>query len=622
MNPNKEGRLQREERLRKKWHPKRLDTGCWQLPLDLGIIPGCNEITAVLKAARHIDDPEAIEYYYWWCADYWWNQDPEDKKMARHKWAHRMIHHAAREQYLAVGGSASSGKSHTYAGWAIFQFMRMPESTTVLVTSTDLRGARQRIWGSITDLIAYIDDAPWKVKDSIGVIAYDAGDGKPSRSGIRLATADKSQSKHKVGKLIGIKSKRVILIADELGDMGPNIQEAAFNLRKNPSFQMIGMSNPGSRFDPFGVFSEPKDGWDSVNVEAETEWRTRLNGLFIRLDAEDSPNLDTKNSLVPYITGEFFPYLPSQKSIEDDLDATLAPTREEARKSRSYMRFNRAIFFDSDDDDTIYSEADIRKARADTKTELNKPILIAGVDPSFSNGGDKTVMAVCEVGWDSYAQFCVQLKELVYLHEDMTNKADPRTLQIAEAIRRECIKRKIKPENVGIDATGGGGSGLCDMLQLQWETSDFLRVQFGGRASDRRIKNDSKVTAAERYYNRASELFFVGKQFLLGRQIYGLPQAIVKQMCNRTFLTKKTSRGVVLQVEPKEKYKARTGSSPDETDAFLVAVETARVRHGFLAADPVAERKEPNALARWLKSKDFVRNRFDPSLLGHHANLS
>jgi hypothetical protein len=611
----------RKTALFKRFHPKRLDTGAWELPNGLGIIPACNEITAVLKAARHTDDPEALEYYYWWCADYWWNQDADDMQMARHKWAHRMIYHACREQHLAVGGSASSGKSHTMAGWALFQFMRMPESTTVLVTSTDLKGARKRIWGSIVKLMTYIDYPPWRVKDAIGSLSYESGNKTPAREGIHIVTADKSSDKNKVGKLIGIKSKRVILIADELGDMGPNIQEAAFNLRKNPSFQMIGMSNPGSRFDPFGVFAEPEHGWDSVNVEADNEWRTRLKGLFIRLDAEDSPNLDPEDPEKDWLTGFHFDYLPSQRSIEEDLDATLAPTRDEARKSRSYMRFNRAIFFDSDDDDTIYSEADIRKARADTATELKNVTLVAGVDPSFSSGGDKTVMAVCEVGWDAYAQLCVQLKELVYLHEDMTNKADPRTLQIAEAIRRECVKRKIKPENVGIDATGGGGGGLCDMLQLQWN-DQFLRVQFGGKASDRKIKNDSKVVASDRYYNRASELFFVGKQFLLGRQIYGLPNVIIKQMCNRSYLTKKTSRGVVLQVEPKEKYKGRTGSSPDETDAFLVAVETARVRHGFLAADPVKERPEPNALARWLKNQEFIRNPFDPSLLGHHANLA
>lgn len=357
-----------------------------------------------------------------------------------------------------------------------------------------------------------------------------------------------------------------------------------------------------------------------MNVESDYEWRTRVGGLYIRLDAEDSPNLDEKDDGLEWESGVFYNYLPTKQTIEDDLDATMAESREEARKTRTYMRFNRAIFFDSDDDENYYSEADIRKAGADNRTELRNPQRIAGVDPSFSSNGDKTVMAVCEVGFDDYGQQAIMLSELVYVHEDMTNKADPRTLQIAERIKRECVKRKIPPENVAIDASGGGG-GLCDMLQLQW-AEGFLRVQFGGAPSDKRVKNDSRVTAKERYWNRAAELFFTAKQYLLGRQVYGLPGVIIKQMCGRLYETVKASKGVLLKVESKEKYKARVGSSPDETDAYLVAVELARTRFGFLAADPVPERMKPDNMAAWLRNKDRALDKYDPSQLGHEANLT
>lgn len=601
------------------YHPERLEDGCWLI--QGATLPACTEETAILYAAKHARTPEELEYLFWQFADRVWNKDPYEHHFSRHKWAHRMIHNACRERYLAIGGSASSGKSWAMAGWAIFSFLMSPHNTIVLVTSTDVKGARKRIWGAITKLIAHIEGAPIRMQESIGTIRYDDGTGNAHPEGIHIVTSDKSPSKDKVGKLIGTKAQRVILIADELGDIGPNIQTAATgNLAKNPHFQMIGMSNPASRFDPFGTFATPAGGWDAVNVETDYEWRTKVGGLYIRLDAEDSPNLDPVDLAVPWETGVFYPYLPTQATINEDLDSTMADSREEARKTRTYMRFNRAIFFDSDDDDSYYSEADIRKAGADNKVELHGAKTIAGIDLSFTAGGDKTVMVVCDIGYDDYQQLAIMLKELVYIQEDMTDKATPRTLQIAEKIKKECQKRKILPEHVAIDASSGGGSALCDMLQLQW-AEGFLRVQFGGAASDKRIKNNSKLTGKDRYWNRAAELFFTAKQYLLGRQIYGLPAVIIKQMCGRYYEDVKSHRGILLKVESKEKFKQRVGSSPDETDAYLVAVELARTRFGFVAADPVKERVAQDSLARWLKNKNQSELRFDPSRLGHEANL-
>lgn len=605
--------------LREKHHPVRLENGCWQIRDFL--IPAMTEINALLYAARDCTDPEEMEYLFWECADLWWKQDPEEPKFVRHRWADWMIKEACAERFLSIGGAGSSGKSWTMAGWAIFHAMRKPWDTSVVITSTSLKDATGRIWGAVTQLMELIEGHPFNLRNDLGSFAYMSGKTR-TQYGIQLISADKSQSKHKVGKLIGRKAGRMILIADELTDISPNIQEAATgNLIKNPHFQMVAMANPSSRFDPFGVFSMPQGGWDAVNVETEYEWRTSIGGKFIRLDAEDSPNFDSeersKNKL--WRLKEPFHILPTRESLERELDATGAPDREAARKTRNYMRFNRAIFFDSDETETVYTEADIRKYGAENRTEILRPVKVAGVDLSFSSGGDKTVMCVCSVGYDSYGQFCVQIEELVYLVEDMSNKEDPRTLQIVELIRKECVRRKIKPEDVAIDASGGGG-GVCDMLQLHW-SDQFLRVQFGGKASDRRIKNDSKVTARERYANRASELFFVGRQYLIARQIYGIPPVIIKQMTSRTYDTKKTSAGVVLQVEPKSKYKLRVGGSPDETDAFCIAVELARTRHGWLAADPITERKGPSELEKYLKSRQQDFQRFDPSMLGHSANL-
>ena len=597
------------------YYPVRLPVGGWDVK---GMrLPPCNLTTILLFAFKHAESPEEKEFLFWEIADLLWNKDPDDRRYAKHKWSYTMIHHACREKYLAIGGAGSSGKSYTMAGWGVVNWLADPENTLVLFTSTDLKGAKARIWGAMTRLLRLVPDAPCVWRESTGVIAFANGDAVSDTAGIRLVTADKSSSKDKVGKLIGIKAKKVILIADELGEMGPNVQSAATgNLSKNPHFQMIGLSNPASRFDPFGIFSEPQTGWDSVNNELDYQWRTKIKGLYIRLDSEQSPNIDDTESS-EYEVGEFYPYLPTADTIETDLD-TFGTTHEEARKSREFMRFNRAIFYDSDGEESVYSEAELLRAGATQDAVLSNPVLLAGFDPSFSSGGDKSVLTFIEEGMDQHGQHCIRLKETVYIYEDMTNKVDPRSLQIADKVKVECLRRGLKPEDLAVDASGAGGP-WCDILQLQW-SAGFLRVQFGGAASDRRLKNDSRITCRDRYRNRATELFAIGKQYLLGRQIYGIPALVAKQMCQRLFLPPtKGVLGMVLQVEPKGVYKARVGSSPDELDSFLVAVELARARHMFIPADPVAVR-ENKTIAAWLRPKRTLRD-FAADRCGHVAHL-
>ena len=583
------------------YHPKRAEKSRWQCGDHL--IPDCDELTALLFSFKHAPLPQIKEYLFWEIADILWNSDPDEPKFEKHKWSYEIIHHACRETYLSIGGAANVGKSYVCAGWGIVNWLCDPANTIVLMTSTDREGAKKRVWGCMKNLLDMVPEPPMKESYSIGAVPYWDGVKKPSSTaGIFLVTADKSKDKDKVGKLIGIHAPRVFLIADELSDISENVLSAATgNLEKNPYFQMIGMSNPSSRFDPFGLMATPKGGWTSVNEEVDYEWMTRY-GRYIRIDSELSPNI-VEDTSPEYPSDVFYVYLPTDESIEKDL-SNFGDSPEEARKSRNYMRFNRAIFFDGGEEENLYSESAFMKAGALDRTVMFRPTLIAGCDPSFSSGGDNTVMVFLEEGFDSHTQHVVQFKEMVYLYEDSTDKENPRTLQIADKIIAECKKRGIPPENFALDASSGAGKTLADVLQLQWGSNAFLRVEFGGAASDRRIKNDSNVTGKDRYANRASELFFMGQTYLIGRQLYGIPPIIAKQFSQRAVLPpKKGPNGIRLQVEPKKLFKARVGKSPDEQDAYLVAVELARTRHMFTPLNPVARVDKSNDMAKWLGNR-------------------
>ena len=529
-------------------------------------------ITALLYGFAHHPKVVAREYYFWRICDELWNrEDLPEPMMVRHPWAEQMIRAALKDKYLAIGGSASSGKSHTMAAWGIVQWLCQPRDTLVLMTSTTLREARKRVWGSVMSLLSVIEGAPIKIRDSIGNAAYvDENGTLIERAGLSLIAAERSKTRDAIGKIIGIKQKRVIMIGDELSELSESILQAGLtNLSKNPFFQMIGMSNPNSRFDAFGVWSEPKKGWESIDTQTADEWRTKWGGRYIRLDGERSPNI---------LLGEVkYPWLPTAEKLEEDR-LLLGP------ESRGYMRMVRAIFFDSDETTGIYSEAEMAKSGSLGDVDwAEKPTVVAGVDPAFTNGGDRTILYTAEVGYARNGQYVCKLGEAIHLNDDASNKAVPRTYQIVHQIIDHCKRRNISASNVALDSTGAGAP-FCDVLAGEWESS-FMRVTFGGKASEKRVSMNSQLTGAELYTNRVSELWFVGKELMRTRQIYGVSSDLAQEMCARNYDMVKTG-SLKVKIESKIEFKARFGRSPDLADAAFLALDCARQRMGLVAIDP------------------------------------
>lgn len=543
--------------------------------MDVGgyLIPVTSTLTALLWGFANHPSPKAKEFYFWRVADLLWNKDDLPEHMfVRHPWADKIIHECINNKYLAIGGAASSGKSHTLAGYGIISWLAAPRDTLVLMTSTTLREARKRVWGSVISLLSVIDGAPINIRDSIGSANYVDENGQTfDKAGLSLIAAEKSRTRDAIGKFIGLKQKHVILIGDELGELSPAIKQAALaNLSKNPRFEFKGASNPCSRFDAFGDWATPKDGWDSITPEVDDEWVTKWGGKYIRLDGERSPNVLAGHTV--------YPFLPTTEKIEEDKMLL-------GENSRAYYRMVRAVFFDSDEAEGIYGESEMIKAGAMNRMEFSGPTtLIAGVDPAFTNGGDRTVMYTATVGNFTNGQYGIQFQDCIMLNDDTTNRAVPRTYQIVHQIRDNCLRLGIKPENVAIDSTGAG-SPFCDVLAGEW-SDQFLRVQFGGKASDRRVSMNSQLTGEELYTNRVSELWFVGKEFLRTQQMSGVGDDLAKEMCSRRYEMVKSGT-LRVRVETKAELKQRAGQSPDVADAAFVALDLARQRHGLVAVDAI-----------------------------------
>jgi hypothetical protein len=526
-------------------------------------------LTALLYGFKHHTNWREREYYFWRCADEMWNTRPELAlpMFERNPWSEKTIRYAIRNKYLAVGGAANSAKSHTMAGYGIIKWLSDPANTLVLITSTTLIEARKRIWGSVIKLMSVIEDiAPCKIRDSIGSIAYVNAKGRLfDTAGISLIAAEKAQTREATGKFIGIKAGTVLVIADELSELSPAIIEACMtNLSKNPKLEVKAMSNPSSRFDAFGDWATPKGGWDKVNVMADEEWETSRGGTFIRLDGEKSPNILAGRTI--------YPYLPTQEQLDEDRAVI-------GVDSRGYMRMVRAIFFDSDDEEVIYTEGDIAKNRGTSAANwMTRPTLVAGLDPGFTNGGDRCVLHVGHIGYETDGRLTFEFGKHHLLFDDASDKATPRTYQIVTQLKELCTRLGIPPENLAIDATGAGAP-FCDVVAGEWSPK-FTRVSFGGAPTDMRVSDVHARTADELYANMVSELWYVGKELLRTQQIRGIRPELANEITKRSFSLVK-SGSLRIQIESKKAFKLRIGRSPDIADAGFLALHVARVRFGL-----------------------------------------
>ena len=555
------------------------------------------DITLVTLELSCLNDPPPQSpgklFHFKQVVDLLWNHPDSKMPIEWTPWLERMIEAAFEHKYLAVAGCASSGKSQAYALWAIVNFLMKPWATLVIVTSTSLKESRKRIWGAITDLWRAVPGLPGKLVDSVGMIRMDDGTDTKygDRCGIALVAAERKKEREAVGKLVGIKQQRVIFIADELPELGESILEAAYtNLSNNPFFQLIGIGNPASYYDPFGQFATPKDGWGSVTVEDE-EWETE-RGHCLHFDAHKSPNI---------IAGHVvYPWMITPQNLAESADKL-------GDNSPGYWRMYRGFWCPTGSDTSIYSESDIIKYGADQRVEwIDKPTKVAALDPSFSANGDRSILYFGFVGINTTGKRVMCLDHYEELLEDVTNKEEPRAFQIARQFKDKCEAWGVTPQNAAYDASGGGAP-FGDVVDALWSRK-VLRVQFGGKASEKPVSLTDRVPGHERYANRVSELWWTGKELIRNKQLFGVCRELVREMTERQYTTEK-GLSMRIRVETKSDMKVRIGKSPDISDAAFILVELCRTRHRLTAIDKVADNpyQQDASYKKWFKKVDLTK---------------
>jgi len=483
-------------------------------------------------------------------------------------------------------GPGSSNKTHSAAWVYLCEYFCFSDETCVLVSSTDMRGLRLRVWGEIAMLwkeaTEKFDHLAGHLLDSrVAITTDNLEDGefgtrtvRDMRKGIIGIPTTQGSTYVGLSKWCGVKQKRVRLIADESQMMGASFLSAFANLNKNEDFRAIIIGNPVDPLDPLGKAAEPLDGWSGHLEPKKTEvWKTRfMNGTCVNLIGTDSPNFD-----FPADKPTRFKYLISREKIADTLSFFPKDSIEYYSQCVGSMKIGtldyRVITRDlcrqyNALDDVIWDGSE-------------KTVKVAALDAAY--GGDRCVCGHIEFGKDVKGGIILSISppQIVPILVSSSNTPED---QIAEWVRDYCTQHEIPPENFFHDSTGRGSLGTA--LARAW-SAQCNPVEFGGKATDRPVSldlymfdNDTQqrrlVMCSEHYDRFVSELWYQVRYAIESRQVRNMPEDVMDEMCMRMWRKKNNK----ISIETKEEMKKRTSRSPDLGDFLAIACEGAR-RLGF-----------------------------------------
>lgn len=487
-------------------------------------------------------------------------------------------------------GCGSSGKTHEASWLYLCQYFCFPNELCLLVSSTDLRGLRLRVWGEISSLweraVQRFDFLPGNMLDSKIAITTDALDDsgdindrtvRDFRKGIIGVPTIHGGRFVGLGKFLGIKQKKVRLIADEAQCMSSSFLSAFSNLNKNEDFRAIVLGNPNDPFDSLGRAAEPLDGWDNHMDPGKTSvWKTRfMNGKCVNLIGTDSPNFD-----YPADQPDRYKYLIGRKKIAETLSFFAKDSFEYLSQCEGCMKIStlskRVLTRKLCEDGGAFDQ--------DVNWEGSDRTKICFVDAAYGTG-DRCVFAMGEFG------NVVGGKLKLFLHPPKIvpivarSGSEEPEYQIAHWVRRECEILNIPPQNMFHDSTGRGSLGTA--LARVWSAMTNP-VESGGVPSDRPVSldhfiYDSKLhirrlqLCSELYVKKVTEFWYSFRIAVEAGQIMGLDSDTAEEFFMRQFKITKNGKK---ELETKEDTKVRIGRSPDLSDAACGVLEGARQR-GF-----------------------------------------
>jgi len=452
---------------------------------------------------------------------------------------------------IGVTGCAAAGKTFTFTLLSLVEYLAKPMMTRVALTSTTVPSLRGRIWSEMMKFVRpCVPLFGLNVVDSQTKIQFTKGD---DRSSIIALAVDSGAVEQAVGKLQGVHLPRMVIMVDEAAQTNPAVFSARANLEVGADFyKFIAIANASSMFDPHGIFCEPRMGWGSIH-DGDEHWETK-SGVCVRFDGLKSPNVKAGRVVYPYLFSQ------------DNVDIIKKNFGEGSLEWNSYCRgmWNRSGARNTILDSAMIADGQAREkviwAGGGIKT-------IAGLDPAFTTEGDDCILRFAKVGNASDGSIMLDLTEVVKLNL-MEDPNYPLFYQVADLTIEELKKRNVQPEDFALDSTGAG-AGIADIISQRWQ-SGFVRVGFGGSATDAAVSVEDPRPAKQIYANRVTQLWSQIKVVIMAGRMRGLDDETARELCARIYSLKNEKT----LLESKKELKKRTkGGSPDRADALALIVE-------------------------------------------------
>ena len=484
-------------------------------------------------------------------------------KLEWNPWIERQFRSMDESRWVCWAGCAGAGKTYSAMLFGLLWWLCEPENTSVILTSTTGKALRRRAWAELVALRRELGlEKTGNFVDSKMMWQARPGDDKHAIMG--LAVEDGGSVSKAVDNIKGLHTKRQLVIIDEATSTPEAVFEACVNLSSYPEdFRMLVIGNPFSRLDAMGRFAEPYKGWDSVCIE-DQEWATKEKldgekGLVVRFDAERSPNV-----LANRID---FPHLISMRKLEGLRKGLGDGSPRFWSEVRGFWPPDGLVRSIMSEGELVRLQAFKKWVWVGTAMEFG-----AGFDPSFG-GGDRAVLRFGKWGMVEGGVEGFELGDKIEIFTD-AKLSDPPNFQMAAKVRKECEQRGVISTSLSVDASGGGRV-FCDILEREW--GPVMRVESGGKVSDRPVSHEDHRPSHEAYDRKVSELHYAVREVLMSGQLRGMDPDTAVEFCQRRYTDEKKK----IVVERKDEYKKRHGKSPDLSDAVCILVEGARKR-GFM----------------------------------------
>lgn len=467
---------------------------------------------------------------------------------------------------IVVTGPGAASKSTEAAKFAVVWQQMAPLKTAIPVTSTAVNMAKRRIWAEITSMWEKAN-AQVQKKFKRGIAGHllmssseiQAVKGD-SKHAIAIVPGSPKYSKEGTKKIQGWHAEYVLILADELQDMTPEIIESCVNMKAGTKeFIFIGLGNGNSWLNTLGQTMMPESGNpEDVTVEMP-RWNT-VDGICLHLDGLQSPNILDPGK---------YPWLLGQKEIGDTI-------RKHGEDSVQYWQMVRGFPPPDGSINAVVPESMLMKFRCMTDEDLLPGWKwMAGLDPAFI--GDDCVLKFAKVGtFKDGSRRGVVFADRHNIRAKSSHASEPLDYQIAHQVIAMCKERGVAPEDFALDCTGSG-RGVAAIIRKEWSNEIHL-VEFGGSPSDLPVSELDPTKGIDAYANRSTELWWGFRIFCVNGQVRGVSNVAAREFGCRTYITVK---GKAL-IQTKSEVKKTLGRSPDEADASVLIIDNMRFK-GFFA---------------------------------------